>query len=122
MKIPIFIFFIALIVGIIAAIKNSTKLTAVFVFLICCFVVTIYTTDVYLKKNNIIYRNLNKTLTQTIFENDSIKSVVIYKESPIFNSKALFSVDINHIVSYDSLTLDSLKMALYAFPKSLYKN
>jgi len=51
--------------------------------------------------------------------NPEIHIVTFYKEGTRLHRT--FSVDINNYVSYDSLTLDSLKMALRVYPTSIYK-
>lgn len=58
-------------------------------------------------------------LSVEIFDNPNIKSIKIWRN--ISQIDTLYSVDFNNYVSYDDLTLDSLKLAIRYFPKSIYK-
>lgn len=66
------------------------------------------------RQNNNLANAANTKLEYLIDNNKNIDSITIYK------NHGGYDIDINNI-SYDNLSEDSMKLAIYLYPKSIYK-
>ena len=105
------LFGFSLLFGILWGISDNIILKRIFIILFCSFIANLLALLILVPKVS----KSPKPLTELIFSNDSIKTIKIYKEK---NNR--WSVDFNNITSYDDLCLDSLKLAIQKYPKSIY--
>lgn len=86
----------------------------IILLIVCLFILTLHLSILKAKHSQ------NKPLTELIFTNPAINTIKIYRDS--INGIAYYSIDFNDSIGYDYLDEDSLKLAITAFPKSIYKN